>query len=432
MMAQTPAARIWNNWSGAVTARPQSVEAPRNEDDLGASIQAAPGPLRIIGSGHSFTPLVASEGTILDMSAFSGLLAHDAAQSTATVGAGTKLSQLTGLLAGIGQALPNMGDIDKQAIAGALGTATHGSGLSLGAYHTLLRSIRFADGRGALREYTADRDQEMIHATGVTLGVFGALTAVTLQNVPAYRLRRRRTVIPVGDMLRDFESLMSSHRSAELFIIPFASHALHQMLNLTDKPGEFQVSEEDEDGLATLKLLRTFLKRVPWLRRKLIGSAMAKLSDEEFSGEWMKVYVTDRKTKFNEMEYHLPFEEGARALAEIIRLTEKQFPEVYFPIEVRTVQADEFWLSPFYRRKTCSIAVHHDVGESPTAFFRAAETVFRKYGGRPHWGKMHNLTAADLAAIYPRFKDAMEVRRDIDPDNRFVSPYIARLLGVGR
>jgi FAD-linked oxidoreductase len=430
MTQHSPSGQVWKNWSGAVTARPQSVRAPRTDDDLSASIRTASGPLRIIGSGHSFTPLVASEGTILDMSAFSGLLEHDPTQLTATVGAGTKLSQLTGLLAGIGQALPNMGDIDKQAIAGALGTATHGSGLSLGAYHTLLRSMRFADGRGALREYTVDRDQEMIHATGVTLGVFGALTAVTLQNVPAYRLRRRRTVIPVGDMLRDFESLMSSHRSAELFIIPFASHALHQMLNLTDEPGDFQIADEDEDGLATLKLLRTFLKRFPWLRRKLIGSAMAKLSDEEFSGEWMKVYVTDRRTKFNEMEYHIPFEEGARALGEIIKLTEKHFPEVYFPIEVRTVEADEFWLSPFYHRRTCSIAVHHDVGDNPAAFFRAVEAVFRRYGGRPHWGKMHNLNAVDLAASYPRFRDAMEMRRDIDPDNRFVSPYIARLLGI--
>ncbi len=131
------------------------------------------------------------------------------------------------------------------------------------------------------------------------------------------------------------------------------------------------------------------------------------------------------------MEYHLPFEAGARALREILTLMEKQFPEVYFPLEIRSVAADETWLSPFYRRETCSIAVHHDAAEDSTAFFRAVEPIFRKYEGRPHWGKMHSLTARDFAALYPRFTEAMEVRRDIDPENRFISPYLAKILGVG-
>jgi FAD-linked oxidoreductase len=373
---------------------------------------------------------VATSGTVLDLSALSGLRSHDDEAITATIGAGTKLGELTGLLAGIGQALPNMGDIDKQSVAGALGTATHGSGLELGAYHTLIRSMRLVDGRGICRDFSVEREQDMICATGVTLGIFGALTEVTFQNVPAYNLRRRRTVVPVGDMLAGFDRLMAAHRSAEVFIVPFASHALFQTLDMTDATGHFQSTSEDEDGLATLKTLRTLLKWFPWLRRKLIGSAMAKLSDEEFVGEWNNVYVTDRRTKFNEMEYHLPFEEGAGALAEIIELTEKRFPEVYFPIEVRSVKGDDIWLSPFYRRDTCSIAVHHGVGEDPAAFFRAAEAVFRKRGGRPHWGKMHSLGGHDLAAVYPRFKDAMAIRRELDPDNRFVSPYMATLLGL--
>jgi FAD-linked oxidoreductase len=425
-----PVASSWRNWSGGVEAKPVAILRPGSEDDVKAAVLSAPGPLRLIGSGHSFTPLVATSGTILDLSALSGLRSHDNEATTATIGAGTKLSELTGLLAGIGQALPNMGDIDKQSVAGALGTATHGSGLGLGAYHTLIRSMRLVDGRGMCHDYSVEREQEMICATGVTLGIFGALTEVTFQNVPAYNLRRKRTVVPIGEVLASFEGLMAAHRSAEVFVVPFASHALFQTLAMTDAAGHFQVTSEDEDGLATLKTLRTLLKWFPWIRRKLIGSAMAKLSDEEFVGEWMKVYVTDRRTKFNEMEYHLPFEEGARALAEIIELIEKRFPEVYFPIEVRSVKGDDFWLSPFYRRDTCSIAVHHGAGENPAAFFLAAEAVFRRRGGRPHWGKMHNLTAQDLAAVYPRFKDAMEIRRELDPDNRFVSPYIATLLGL--
>ena len=426
----TPVSPVWSNWSGSVSAQPQVITEPKTEEELSHAILSAPGPLRLIGAGHSFTPLVATQGTILDLSAFSGLFAYDEQAITATVGAGTRLSRLTELLAGLGQALPNMSDIDRQTLAGALGTATHGSGVELGAYHTLLKTVRFVDGLGEFREYSLETDADMIHATGVTLGIFGALTAATLQNTQAYNLCRRRTVVAIGDLLANFETMMAAHCSAETFIVPFADHALFQTLNLTEASGKFRVTEEDEKGLAILKMLRTWLKRFPRARRKLISNAMAKLSEKEFIGEWMKVYITDRRTKFNEMEYHLPFEEGAKALKEIIDLTEQHFPEIYFPIEVRTVQADAFWLSPFYRRKTCSIAIRHDVGEDPSAFFRAAEAVFCKYDGRPHWGKMHNLTVADIAWLYPRFKDAMEVRREIDPGNRFVSPYIARLLGL--
>ncbi len=167
----------------------------------------------MIGSGHSFTPLVASEGTIVDLGGFSGLNAHDTERMTATIGAGTPLGQLTQMLHAVGQGLPNMGDIDRQTIGGALGTATHGSGLGLGAYHTQLLKVRLADGRGQIREFSADAQQEMIQAVGVNLGAFGALTEVTFQNMPSYRLRRRRHALSVADMLENFDHLMRSHRS---------------------------------------------------------------------------------------------------------------------------------------------------------------------------------------------------------------------------
>lgn len=420
----------WTNWSGSVVASSARIARPRGLAELVDTIRTAPGPVRVAGSGHSFTPLVETEGTILDLDRFQGLIAHDPVALRATVGAATRLGDLTKLLHEVGQGLPNMGDIDKQTIGGTLGTATHGSGLSLGAYHTQLAGVEIVDGRGTVRRFSLDNDREAIEATGVTLGAFGALTEVTLQNMHSYRLRRRRWVVPIGEILTGFEAFMTNHRSAEFYFIPFSGHALLISSDLSSAEVTCRPPEEDEGGLLTLKNLRTRLGWFPAMRRMLIRWALSRVPREDFVQDWLNVYVSDRRRKFNEMEYHLPFEEGPKALAEIIALSEKQFPEVYFPMEVRSVDADEFWLSPFYRRKTCSIAIHHDAAEDPTAFMRAAEQIFRRYGGRPHWGKMHNLTAADFATIYPRWKDAMEVRRSFDPDNRFVSPYIARLFGI--
>lgn len=419
----------WSNWSGSVVTSPALVARPRGLAELVDAIRVAPGPVRIAGAGHSFTPLVETKGTILDLDRFQGLVSHDAIQLCATVGAATRLGDLTKLLHGIGQGLPNMGDIDKQTIGGALGTATHGSGPSLGAYHNQLRTVEIVDGRGDVRRLSIENDRETIEATGVTLGMFGALTEVTLQNIATYRLRRRRWVVPIGEILSSFDGFMDGHRSAEFYFIPFSGHALLITSDMSADDVTSRPPEDDEEGLSTLKSLRNWLRWLPPLRRAFIGAALSRVPREDYVQDWLHVYASDRRRKFNEMEYHLPFEEGPRALEEIVKLAEKRFPEVYFPMEVRSVAADDFWLSPFYRRKTCSIAIHHDADENPHAFMAAAEAIFRRYGGRPHWGKMHNLTASDFEAIYPRWRDAMAVRRSFDPGNRFVSPYIARIIG---
>ncbi|MET3522811.1 D-arabinono-1,4-lactone oxidase [Mesorhizobium abyssinicae] len=420
----------WSNWSGLVQAAPKLIATPADAGELADLVRIAPGPLRVAGAGHSFTPLVKSDGTIVSMEKIEGLVSHDAATSRARLRAGTRLGPLMHLMQGIGQGLPNMGDIDKQAIGGALGTATHGSGPKLGAYHTQLETLQFVDGTGKLREYSRAGDQDMIHATGVALGAFGILTEVTMNNMPTYRLRRRKWVLPIAEMLKDFETMMAAHRSAEFYYIPFSGYAQFIASDLSDAATTARPTEEDEAGLATLRKLRTALAWLPSLRRRLILGAIAKLPAEDYVQDWLNVYASDRQTKFNEMEYHLPFEEGPKALAEIIELTEKRFPEVYFPMEVRSVAPDEFWLSPFHKRLTCSIAIHHDAANDAEPFMRAAEPIFRKYGGRPHWGKMHSLKAADFKELYPRWDDAMAVRRDIDPENRFVSPYMASLFGI--
>jgi FAD-linked oxidoreductase len=423
-------ADAWSNWSGFVTASPTLIATPADAAELAELVRSAPGPLRVAGAGHSFTPLVQSAGTIVSLEKIEGLVSHDAANNRARVGAGTRLGALMHILRDIGQGLPNMGDIDRQAIGGALGTATHGSGPTLGAYHTQLEAVQLVDGQGRLREFSRASDLDMIHATGVALGSFGVLTEVTMNNVATYRLRRRKWVLPIGDMLRDFEKMMAAHRSAEFYYIPFADHAQFIASDLSDAAPTARPTEDDEEGLATLRKLRTALRWLPSVRRTLIKGAVRKVPSEDYVQEWLNVYVSDRRTRFNEMEYHLPFDEGPKALAEIIALTEKHFPEVYFPMEVRSVAPDEFWLSPFYKRLTCSIAIHHDAANDPLPFMRAAEPIFRKYGGRPHWGKIHSLKAADFRKLYPRWDDAMAVRRDIDPDNRFVSPYMAGLFGI--
>ncbi len=183
---------------------------PQSQDELANVIATAPAPIRIAGSGHSFTPLVESDGTILSLESFQGLRSHDLQQLLATVGAGTQVGALTKLLHGVGQAVPNMGDIDTQTFGGALGTGTHGSGIGLGAYPTQLEAIELTDGTGAMRAFTRAANPDAIRAMGVSLGAFGAFTHVTIRNRAAYRLRRRRWAEPIVGVLERLETVMTA------------------------------------------------------------------------------------------------------------------------------------------------------------------------------------------------------------------------------
>lgn len=420
----------WQNWSGYLSSSPHSRPEPADVAELGDIIRTAPGPVRIVGTGHSFTPLVKSEGTIVSLDRFDVIKGHDAKALTFTAGAGAKIGALAKAMYDVGQAFPNMGDIDKQAFGGALGTATHGSGVTLGAYHTQLDAVQIVDGRGQVRDFSRGKNADDLLAVAPGLGAFGAVTEVTIRNVPSYRLRRRRWTLPIEEMIAQFQTMMTAHRSAEFFYIPFSRTALFITSDLSDAPAGTRPPDEDNDAVNTLAKVQKFTGWAPWLRKAILKRAIAGIAQEDYVADWLNVYPSERNVRFNEMEYHLPIEEGPKALAEVIALLEARFPNVYFPIEVRVVAADDAWLSPFHKRPTASIAIHHQAGADPMPYFNAMEPTFRKHGGRPHWGKMHSLKARELAAAYPRFKDAMAVRRDIDPDNRFVSPYVASLFGI--
>lgn len=423
-------AHTWRNWSGYHESQPKSWQEPKNLEELSSAIQKSPGPVRILGTGHSFTPLVKSDGTILSLDAFAGIISHDTKALTLTAGAGTKIGDLAKLMQARGQAFPNMGDIDKQAFAGALGTATHGSGITLGAYHTHLEALQLVDGRGRVRDYSKAQSADDLLAVSPGLGAFGAATQVTIRNLPSYRLRRQRWTVPIGEMIDQFHTMMTAHRSAEFFYIPFSGMALFITSDLSDQPAGTRPQDEDNDAVKIMAKIQKYLGRAPWLRRAVLKRALSRLPKEDYVADWLNVYPSERNVRFNEMEYHLPVEEGPKALTEILALLERRFHDVYFPIEARVVAGDDAILSPFYKRPTASIAIHHQAGADPMPYFNAIESIFRRYGGRPHWGKMHSLKAPDLRAIYPRFDEAMAVRRDLDPDNRFVSPYIASLFGI--
>lgn len=415
----------WRNWSGSQSCLPEQRFAPANVDELQAIIRQAKGVVRPVGSGHSFSALVPTDDTLISLSRLTGVLSTEG--NSAKIAAGTRLGDLGEPLAQADQALINMPDIDEQSLAGALATATHGTGAQIGCLSSFITDLQLVSANGELIRCNRTTNTDLFNAARVNLGALGVVTDITLANTKPYRLKRETQWLKIEEILESVEQLADSNRNVEFYYIPFSGMGFTDVHNFTDEPISSTGKLDQNDGAETLKDIRDWLSFSPKVRELVLSSYMKTIDKEVSVAASWNNYAVERNVRFNEMEYHLPRSEGIKALTEIRQVLENNFSEVFFPIEVRFVKADDIWLSPFYQRDSMSIAVHRYFDEDYKAYFAAIEPILRKHGGRPHWGKLNTLTAQDFEALYPHWKHFSEVRQSIDPQGKFLNPYLRQL-----
>lgn len=388
----------WQSWSGRIRCTPSEIVLPTCEDEIVAAVRAAERArrtLRVCGSGHSFTPLVATDGVLLELDGWQGVESSDAAACRATIRAGSKIASLGEELRARGMALANQGDVDVQALAGALATGTHGTGAALGSLSSQLAGLRLVAGGGMTVACDDAADPDLLAAARVSLGALGVVTAACLQLVPAYRLHERVWKVGIADCLARLDEHVRAHRHFEFFWYPHRDYAEMKALDPTDAPPDPLEGSKGE--------------RIDWSYR---------------------VFPSQRDLRFNEMEYAVPAASGPACFAAVRARMRARHPDVLWPVEYRTVAADDGWLSPMYRRDSVAISIHQDAALPCDAFFADVEPVFREHGGRPHWGKIHNLAARELAPLYPMWERFLEVRRRLDPDGVFLNDHLRVLLGA--
>ncbi|MDP4547934.1 D-arabinono-1,4-lactone oxidase [Marinobacter sp. MDS2] len=428
--ATTAGPMTWRNWSGSQSSNPRYRLAPRSVNEL-LDILTDPAhqhaSIRPVGSGHSFSPLVPTNDVLVSLARLNGVLDHDDEQCRARIATGTLLGQLGQPLEAINQALFNMPDIDQQSLGGLLATATHGTGAELMSLSGYIEGLTLVTAQGDVLECSRDQNPDIFQAARVGLGSLGFVTDVTLQNRRPYRLKKTTEWLPLEDILNNADARVKAHRNYEFFYIPFSGMGFTSTHDITDEPVSETDAIDQNDGARDLQQARDYLSWSPRLRRLILGGYMRTLSTEvKVAPSWQN-YTSPRNVRFNEMEYHLSRDNWKAALREVIDTIETLFPEVFFPIEVRFVKADDVWLSPFYQRDSVSIAVHRFFEEGHTPLFEAVEPILKRYGGRPHWGKLNTLTGADFEALYPKWQAFSEVREALDPNGRFLNPYLARL-----
>lgn len=423
----------WRNWSGAQSCLPLQRLAPQNLDELVQVLRQAPSKIRPVGSGHSFSALVPTDGTLLSLSHFSGLLGHDAQTLQAEFGGGTPMAQMGAPLQAVGQALVNMADIDYQTLAGAIATSTHGTGIGFGSYSAQVCGLQLVSAAGEVLDCSRERNPELFDAARVSLGALGVVTRVRLQNRAAYRLRERQWLARTEELLEDVDNLKRANQHWEMLVVTHSDYALAIALNETEEPSTPPLPADEEGGNGFIDLIEGLDKHLsdyPELRRTLLNNLRHLASFEERVGDAHEIFANVRNVRFNEMEYSVPAEHGPACLREILKRIADGNLRTWFPIEYRYVKADDIPLSMFEGRDSCAISVHQHYTMDHHNFFAAIEPIFWKYQGRPHWGKLHSLGARQLQALYPRWQAFSELRQALDPHGRLVNAHLAGLFGL--
>ncbi|WP_170409445.1 D-arabinono-1,4-lactone oxidase [Ruegeria atlantica] len=412
---------MWTNWAGNQHAD-TTIACPTSIAELQKEI-AQPQTLRVLGAGHSFTPIVAGGDRIVDLSGLDLPTIGDVEQDRVWVNANARLRDLSPALADKGLAFRNLGDINTQSLAGAASTATHGTGREMPCLSAEITAARLVGANGEILT-TDDIPLEMVQ---VSLGMLGVLTETQISVVPKYNLRRQVQLCTVEDSLATMHQNWAENRNFEFFYIPFTGKTVELRHAITDAPEGKAPRDLDMIAVKVLKLARSAGRVSEGLRSALLKLLTMAQSDEDYVGESWRVLCSDRHIPFKEMEYHLPPDVAVDVLQELLTRLHRDHKNIYFPIEVRQTAGDTACLSPFQGGPRISIAIHTDAGEDHKRYFGAIEPLFVEAGGRPHWGKMHNLSYKDLSVMYPDFDRFCALREQLDPQGKFLTPALARL-----
>ena len=426
--------RTWENWTGNVRCRPAVIVRPRNEAQVADAIRravAAGRHVRVAGSGHSYAEIVSTSGTLISLERMRGIESVDPDHSQATVWAGSRLRTLGDPLWKRGLAMENLGDTHAQALAGAVSTATHGSGIELGSLSSQVVGLTLVTATGDVVECSEQREPELFKAARVGLGCLGVITRVRLRVQPRYVLGMSSRLEDLETVLGEVEERLRS-RHFEFWYWPDSE----SVSSRTSEVADARVSENALERFLKqivlenggLWVLSSIAKAIPAWAEEVSG-LQARLATTGYRVDRpYRILATPRLVKLVETEYSVPARAGPDCLREVKAWIDRSDLPITFPIQYRYVAAEDDYLSPYYGRDTAMIDLQQFKGMPHAEYFQAGEAIFKRYEGRPHWGKLHTRTADELRPLYPEWDQFQAVRRRWDPAGVFMNDYLRRVL----
>ncbi len=412
----------WTNWVGNQSFSPGSTAAPRDEEEVAALVKQAAEQgrgVRVRGAGHSFTPVVQTDGLLLDLSALRGVVDADPTRKRATAWAATRIHDFYEPLWEAGLALRNQGDIDTQQIAGAVATGTHGSSDRSGSLSSLVRRLEVVTPDGELR--TVSRGDADFEGWVVAVGALGVVHRVTLGVVPSFEIRQQvYTGLPWERYVEELDTVMGSAYSVSAFVDWVSPEVLQLWVKSRPEEPEPQidaVSAADTMSMIPggdveavthrLGLVGPWHERLPHFRAAFTPSAGAELQTE---------YFVPRRS--------------AREAVEAVRRVGPLIRPLLQVAELRTIAADDLWLSGSYGEDVLGLHFTWLLDwDGVHAVLPQLEEALAPYAARPHWGKCFTTAPAVLDEVFTRLPDFRRLRDEVDPEDVCGNRFLDRVLG---
>ncbi|MFC8827286.1 D-arabinono-1,4-lactone oxidase [Streptomyces sp. NPDC057137] len=413
-----------SNWAGNIVFSADRVHRPATLDELRALV-AGSSRVRALGSGHSFNRIADTDGALVSLAELPRTVDVDTAAGTVRVAGGVRYAELARKVHDQGLALHNMASLPHISVAGSVATGTHGSGDASGSLATAVRAVELVTADGDSLTLDRERDADRFAGSVVALGALGVVTSLTLDLVPAFDVRQSvHTGLPLAVLEEHFDAITSAAYSVSLFTDWSAPRFGQVWLKRLAGPAP----DSPEPDFPWAEPATGPMHPVPGMpatycteQRGVPGPWHARLP--HFRAEF-----TPSNGEELQSEYLVPRRHAVAALRAVAGLGPVMAP-VLQVCEVRTVAADELWLSPAEGRDT--VALHFTWVKdtaSVVPVITRLEAALEGLDARPHWGKVFTTAPAELRGRYPRMADFLALRDSLDPAGKFMNNFLRRLL----
>ncbi|SHM99292.1 D-arabinono-1,4-lactone oxidase [Polaribacter sp. KT 15] len=424
---------VWVSWNENLKHNYKSLFKITTENEL-QDVIANNDKIRFFGNKQSSADIAAGTNALLDMKTYNKIVSYNYNDKTITVQSGVILGDLLEAIEKVGWCIPCLPDINTVTVGGALATGTHGtSGKLLSEYITSCRLV-LAD--GSVKEIKSS--DELMNAVKVSLGMLGVLSEITFKCETEYTLHVKERPENDKEWLPKIKDRLKQHDFLRVLWLPHTSKGYVITGDKIDKDKEINVNNGPKylkHRRTASKILYKYSHKFPWITA-IANNILAKAffsSKKEHKGSLYQATVTKSRGSTLELaEWTVGLDKFPQVFKElkeeVNKWDNKSF--IHIPMDVRFVQKDNAWLSYAYKEDIVTMGcVSRNAATADTyEAFKSVERIFLKHGGRPHWGKRFAAKDAQLSKIYPKWEDFKELRRELDPTNKFLNPYLSKLV----
>jgi xylitol oxidase len=412
------------NWGRNIIFKAKNIEQPTSVEEL-QELMRKVGNKKGLGSTHSYNDIADSPMTQISLRKLNKMISIDEINSTVTIEGGIKYEELGPKLYEKGFALHNLASLPQVTVAGACSTGTHGSGTGNGSLATVVREMEICTSDGQLINLSRDNNQDKFDGMVVSLGGLGMITRMVLDIQPAYDARQDLFLdLPLETVIENFDEIMSSGYSVSLFT--------KWQNDIVDQVWIKRRVDQPIDDLGTEffggKMCQRNIHPIIELSAESCTDQMGKVGPWYDRVPHFKINALPSAWDELQSEFFVPIAHAGDAMRAIAKLGDKILPYLYIS-EIRTIAADNLWMSQFYKRE--SVAFHFTWKSNwleVQKLLPEIEAALAPFDVRPHWAKLYTINAKTIQESYERFPDFLELLKTYDPEGRFRNDYLNRII----